>query len=73
MILRRPDMDPGCGKHPCSRTKGPGAKNGGASPFPAPIGSPKTTAAPKAGAKAGAPEAATSEVCLLPEIANAPR
>ncbi|MBN9594368.1 MAG: DUF2147 domain-containing protein [Afipia sp.] len=58
---------------PAPGQKAPAAKNGGASPFPAPIGSPKTTAAPKAGAKAGAPEAATSEVCLLPEIANAPR
>ncbi len=44
-----------------------------AAPFPTPIGSPKTAASPKAGAKAGSPDAATSEVCLLPEIANAPR
>jgi hypothetical protein len=43
-----------------------------ASPFPAPIGTPKV-ATPKSGAKAGSPDAATSEVCLLPEVANAPR
>ena len=42
-------------------------------PFPTPIGTPKP-AAPKGGAaKAGSAETATSEVCLLPEIANAPR
>ena len=50
------------GTHPAPKTTAP-------SPFPTPIGAPKT-AAPK-GAKAG--EQATSEVCLLPEIANAPR
>ncbi|MDO8978212.1 MAG: DUF2147 domain-containing protein [Afipia sp.] len=46
-----------------------------AAPFPTPVGTPKTatTPPPKAGAKAGSPDAATSEVCLLPEIANAPR
>lgn len=45
-----------------------------AAPFPTPVGTPKTAPAPpKAGAKAGAPDTATSEVCLLPEIANAPR
>lgn len=44
-----------------------------AAPFPTPIGSPKTAAPPKAGAKAGSPDAVTSEVCMLPEIANAPR
>jgi uncharacterized protein (DUF2147 family) len=54
-----------------------GAKTGAGAPkasqpFPTPIGTPKTTA-PKSGAKAGSPDAATSEVCLLPEIANAPR
>lgn len=47
----------------------PAPKTTAPSPFPTPIGAPKT-AAPK-GAKAG--EQATSEVCLLPEIANAPR
>lgn len=44
-----------------------------AQPFPTPIGTPKP-AAPKGGtAKAGSADPATSEVCLLPEIANAPR
>ena len=52
--------------------KAPAAK-GGAAPFPPPIGAPKTTAAPKAGTKAGTPEVAQADVCLLPEIANAPR
>lgn len=47
----------------------PAPKTTAPSPFPTPVGAPKT-AAPK-GAKAG--EQATSEVCLLPEIANAPR
>ncbi len=46
-----------------------------AAPFPTPVGTPKptTSPAPKAGAKAGSPDAATSEICLLPEIASAPR
>lgn len=46
-----------------------------AAPFPTPVGTPKqtTSPSPKAGAKAGSPDAATSEVCLLPEIASAPR
>ena len=43
-----------------------------ASPFPAPIGTPKTPA-PKGSAKAGSSDTASSDVCLLPEIANAPR
>lgn len=47
----------------------PAPKTTAPSPFPTPVGAPKATA-PK-GAKAG--EQATSEVCLLPEIANAPR
>ncbi|EKS42721.1 hypothetical protein HMPREF9696_00264 [Afipia clevelandensis ATCC 49720] len=51
--------------------KAPAAK-GGAAPFPTPIGAPKT-AAPKAGAKAGTPDAAHADICLIPEIANAPR
>jgi uncharacterized protein (DUF2147 family) len=51
------------------------------SPFPTPIGTPKTAPAPKAGAaktgefKAGDPKAVDSvshEICLLPEIASAP-
>lgn len=42
--------------------------------FPTPIGTPKPAAAPKSGTpKAGSAEPAISEVCLLPEIANAPR
>lgn len=40
-------------------------------PFPAPISTPKA-APPKGAAKAGTTETATSEVCLLPEIASAP-
>lgn len=47
----------------------PAPKTSSAPPFPTPVGTPKA-AAPK-GAKAG--EQPTSEVCLLPEIANAPR
>ena len=47
----------------------PAPKTTAPSPFPAPVGTPKA-AAPK-GAKAG--EQPSSEVCLLPEIANAPR
>lgn len=54
------------------KTTAPASK-GPAAPFPTPIGSPKTTAPPKAGAKAGSADAPTSEVCLLPEVANAPR
>ena len=42
--------------------------------FPTPIGTPKPAAAPKSSTpKAGSAEPAISEVCLLPEIANAPR
>ncbi|CAN5130486.1 DUF2147 domain-containing protein [soil metagenome] len=51
---------------------GPAPQKTTASPFPTPIGTPKT-AAPKSGTKAGSPDAATAEACLLPEIANAPR
>ncbi|EKS41955.1 hypothetical protein HMPREF9695_01047 [Afipia broomeae ATCC 49717] len=46
----------------------PAPKTTAAPPFPTPVGAPKT-AAPK-GAKAG--DQATSEICLLPEIASAP-
>lgn len=54
---------------PAPKTTGTPPAPKAATPFPTPVGAPKA-AAPK-GAKAGEP--ATSEVCLLPEIANAPR
>jgi len=55
---------------PAAGQKAPTSK-GGAAPFPTPIGTPKT-AAPKAGAKAGTPDA-HADICLIPDIANAPR
>jgi uncharacterized protein (DUF2147 family) len=66
-----PAPAPGAPKAPAHKGTAPKST---AAPFPTPIGAPKAAVtAPKGGAKAGSPDTATSEVCMLPEIANAPR
>lgn len=63
-----------------AKATGPGGAKAGPSPFPAPIGTSKTTGhtPPRAatGSKAGLPGTAadpvTAEICAIPEIASAP-
>jgi len=57
---------------PKTTATNPPAPKTTAAPFPAPVGAPKTAAPKGATAKAGSGDQATSEVCLLPEIASAP-
>lgn len=56
----------GAPKTPAPKTPAPKSS---AAPFPTPIGTPKSAAQK---GKAGTTQTASSDVCLLPEIANAP-